>query len=134
MRRDVARIQTVLREREQEKAEEVMSDDNGTARPEATGVERRARRAVIGVVTSTAMQKTIVVQVDRLVKHPVFKKYVRRTSVYKAHDAEGVAKKGDRVEIEECRPISKTKRFRLVRVVHKTKVAVGRVRPGSVIR
>jgi small subunit ribosomal protein S17 len=98
-----------------------MSDDSGTARPERTAPERRARRAVIGVVTSTAMQKTIVVQVDRLVKHPVFKKYVRRTSVYKAHDTEGVAKKGDRVEIEECRPISKTKRFRFVRVVHKTK-------------
>lgn len=100
-----------------------MSDDSGKARPEKTVVERRARRAVIGVVTSTAMQKTIVVQVDRLVKHPVFKKYVRRTSVYKAHDTQGVAKKGDRVEIEECRPISKTKRFRFVRVVHKTKIA-----------
>ena len=98
-----------------------MSDDKGTDRPERR--RAHARRAVIGVVTSTAMQKTIVVQVDRLVKHPMFKKYVRRTSVYKAHDAEGVAKKGDRVEIVECRPISKTKRFRLVRVVHKSKIA-----------
>jgi small subunit ribosomal protein S17 len=98
-----------------------MSDGKETDRPEEAS--RRARRTVIGVVTSTAMQKTIVVQVDRLVKHPVFKKYVRRTSVYKAHDTEGVAKKGDRVEIAECRPISKTKRFRLVRVVHKSKAA-----------
>lgn len=87
------------------------------------GAERRARRSVIGTVTSNRMQKTIVVQVDRLVKHPVFKKYVRRRSVYKAHDAEGVAKRGDRVEIVECRPISKTKRFRLVRVVQKSKTA-----------
>ena len=85
--------------------------------------ERNARRSVIGTVTSDGMQKTIVVQVDRLVKHPVFKKYVRKTSVFKAHDADGTAKKGDRVEIIECRPISKTKHFRLVRVVLKSKTA-----------
>jgi small subunit ribosomal protein S17 len=92
----------------------------------ATGPEaddRRARRSVIGTVTSDKMKATIVVQVDRLVKHPVFKKYVRKRSVYKAHDAEGVAKRGDRVEIVECRPISKTKHFRLVRVVQKSKAA-----------
>jgi small subunit ribosomal protein S17 len=85
--------------------------------------ERTARRSVIGTVTSDKMEKTIVVQVDRLVKHPVFKKYVRRRSVFKAHDPEGAAKTGDRVEIVECRPISKTKRFRLVRVLQKSKVA-----------
>jgi small subunit ribosomal protein S17 len=84
---------------------------------------RRARRVVIGLVTSNKMNKTIVVQVDRLVKHPVFKKYVRKTSVFKAHDENGTAKKGDRVEIVECRPISKSKRFRLVKVVRKSKVA-----------
>jgi small subunit ribosomal protein S17 len=84
---------------------------------------RSARRSVIGTVTSDGMQKTIVVQVDRIVKHPVFKKYVRKTSVYKAHDPEGAAKKGDKVEIIECRPISKTKHFRLVRVVQKSKAA-----------
>jgi small subunit ribosomal protein S17 len=96
-----------------------------TERPEKTpapvGEGRNARRSVIGTVTSDGMQKTIVVQVDRVVKHPVFKKYVRRTSVFKAHDPEGAAKKGDRVEIIECRPISKTKHFRLVRVIHKSK-------------
>jgi small subunit ribosomal protein S17 len=95
--------------------------DNAT-KPDAAK-ERSSRRSVIGTVTSNLMQKTITVQVDRLVKHPVFKKYVRKSSVYKAHDAEGVAKKGDRVEIVECRPISKTKRFRLVRVVQKSKAA-----------
>jgi small subunit ribosomal protein S17 len=103
-----------------------MIEKAGTAEGEEAA-DRRARRSVIGTVTSDRMNKTIVVQVDRLVKHPVFKKYVRRRSVYKAHDADGVAKKGDRVEIVECRPMSKTKRFRLVRVVH-------RLRPGSVIR
>jgi small subunit ribosomal protein S17 len=98
-----------------------MSDkpDNQAAAAE----KRSSRRAVIGVVSSNSMQKTIVVQVDRLVKHPVFKKYVRKTSVFKAHDEQGTAKKGDRVEIVECRPISKTKRFRLVRIVQKSKTA-----------
>lgn len=96
--------------------------ENATgAGPEAA--DRRARRSVIGTVTSDKMKSTIVVQVDRLVKHPVFKKYVRKRSVYKAHDAEGVAKVGDRVEIVECRPISKTKHFRLLRVVQKSKAA-----------
>jgi small subunit ribosomal protein S17 len=98
-----------------------MSGDPGTGgkRPEAAA--RRARKAVIGVVTSDAMQKTISVRVDRIVKHPVFEKYVRRASVFKAHDEQGAAKKGDTVEIVECRPLSKTKRFRLVRVVKKAR-------------
>lgn len=90
---------------------------------DAANEKRRARRAVIGEVTSNAMQKTIVVRVDRLVKHPIFLKYVRKSSIFKAHDEEGQARKGDRVEIVECRPISKTKRFRLVRVVRKSKMA-----------
>jgi small subunit ribosomal protein S17 len=99
-----------------------MSDNAGSGAGHETP-ERNARRTVIGKVTSASMQKTIVVQVDRLVKHAVFKKYLKRRSVYKAHDAEGIAKKGDRVEIVECRPISKTKHFRLVRVVLKSKTA-----------
>jgi small subunit ribosomal protein S17 len=82
--------------------------------------DRSTRRAVIGVVTSDKMQNTIVVRVDRLVKHPVFKKYLRRKSIYKAHDPKSEAKVGDRVEIAECRPISKTKRFRLVRILKKS--------------
>jgi small subunit ribosomal protein S17 len=98
--------------------------DGATKQPgKPAEAERTARRSVIGTVTSDKMEKTIVVQVDRLVKHPVFKKYVRRRSVFKAHDPEGTAKPGDRVEIVECRPISKTKRFRLVRVLQKSKAA-----------
>ena len=79
--------------------------------------ERSQRRTFIGIVTSDKMDRTITVQVDRLVQHPVFKKYVRKTSSFKVHDDKEDAKTGDRVEIAECRPISKTKRFRLIRVL-----------------
>jgi small subunit ribosomal protein S17 len=75
------------------------------------------RRRYIGVVTSDKMDKTITVSVDRLVMHPKFKKYVRSSTTIKAHDAEEAAKVGDRVEVMESRPLSKSKRFRLVRVV-----------------
>jgi small subunit ribosomal protein S17 len=94
-----------------------MNEKSDNAAQEAA---RRKRRAVIGTVTSDRMQKTIVVRVDRLVKDPTFEKYVRRKSIFKAHDEKGEAKLGDKVEIAECRPLSKTKRFRLVRVIQKS--------------
>jgi small subunit ribosomal protein S17 len=75
------------------------------------------RPSQIGVVTSDKMQKTITVKVERLVKHPKYGKYVRRFSVLKAHDPEGTAKMGDKVEVEFTRPISKSKRWRLLRVL-----------------
>jgi len=67
-----------------------------------------------GVVTKAAMQKTVVVKVTRFVKHPKYKKYQTLTKTYKVHDEEGAAKVGDKVEIVECRPISKDKHFTLV--------------------
>lgn len=67
-----------------------------------------------GVVTSTAMQKTIVVKVTRFVKHPKYKKYQTITKKYKAHDEDGIAKVGDMVKIVETRPLSKDKHFTLV--------------------
>src|SRR5262245_43701451 len=75
------------------------------------------RPSQIGVVTSDKMQKTITVKVERLVKHPKYGKYVRRFSVLKAHDPESTAKVGDKVEVEFTRPLSKTKRWRLVRAL-----------------
>lgn len=80
-------------------------------------VERR--RQFQGVVTSSRMQKTIAVSVERHVKHPIFEKYLKRITVLKAHDEKGEAKAGDLVEIEETRPLSRTKRWRLLRVVRK---------------
>ena len=79
--------------------------------------ERAGRKQVTGVVTSDKMKKTITVQVDRLVKHPKYRKYVRRSSKLYAHDEKNQAGLGDTVEIAETRPLSKLKRWRLVRVV-----------------
>ena len=79
--------------------------------------ERGKRKNLVGTVVKAKSAKTIGVRVERLVKHPVIGKYVKRNTVYKAHDEKGAAAIGDVVEIAECRPVSKTKSFRLVRVV-----------------
>lgn len=83
-----------------------------------TGDADRAERKVMrGTVTSNKMQKTVVVQVDRKVKHPLYEKFVsKRTKLY-AHDENGEAKVGDIVEIVETRPLSKLKNWRLLRIV-----------------
>ncbi|MEO0480948.1 MAG: 30S ribosomal protein S17 [Planctomycetota bacterium] len=78
---------------------------------------RNARRLLQGIVTSNKMEKTITVEVQRLVKHPVYEKFIRRRTRIHAHDDASTANVGDRVEIVETRPISKLKRFRLTRVV-----------------
>ncbi len=75
------------------------------------------RKTVSGVVTSNKMFKTITVKSEKLVKHPKYGKFVRRTTTYKAHDEENKASIGDTVEIAETRPLSKTKRWRLVGIV-----------------
>ena len=83
----------------------------------AEAKEAHDRPSQIGVVTSNKMQKTITVKVERLVKHPKYGKYVKKFSVLKAHDPLSTAKVGDKVEVEFTRPISKTKRWRLLRVL-----------------
>ncbi len=83
---------------------------------------RTSRRTLIGIVSSTKMAKTIVVKVQRMVMHPLYKKYMRRSSVYKAHDEKCEAGEGDRVEIMETRRISKSKSFRLVRIIAKARI------------
>jgi len=75
------------------------------------------RKTVMGVVSSSKMQKTITVKSERRVKHPRYGKFVKRVTVYKAHDEENEAVIGDNVEIAESRPLSKDKRWRLVRIV-----------------
>jgi small subunit ribosomal protein S17 len=85
--------------------------------------DRRApRRVVLGVVTSDKMAKTITVEVSRKVRHPVYGKYVTRNVSLKAHDEDGTARRGDTVEIAWARRLSKTKFWRLVRVVSKARV------------
>lgn len=91
------------------------------AAPQTTTTEeteaRRNKRTMMGVVTSNKMQKTITVEVTRLVKHSTYGKYVRRRSAFKAHDERSEAKIGDTVVIVESRPLSRTKRWRLQKIV-----------------
>jgi small subunit ribosomal protein S17 len=81
--------------------------------------ETRRKRKLVGVVVSNKMQKTIVVQVDRLVKHPLYMKYLKRNSKFYAHDHENECNIGDTVLIMECRPLSKQKRWRLIEILKK---------------
>lgn len=80
---------------------------------------RGNRRRVVGVVTSDKMQKSVVVEVKRLVKHPLYGKYIRRRTKLMAHDEDNAAGVGDRVELVEARPLSKRKSWRVVRVLEK---------------
>jgi len=82
---------------------------------------RGKRRTAVGVVTSDKMDKTRRVEIPRLVKHPRYSKYIRRRTVCHVHDEANESRQGDLVEIMETRPLSKTKNWRLIRVV--TKVA-----------
>ncbi len=78
------------------------------------------RKRVIGVVSSSKMDKTIAVRVEKPKKHPRYGKYIKSVTVYKTHDEENKAKVGDKVEIMETRPLSKTKCWRLVRILRET--------------
>ncbi|MDG6897630.1 30S ribosomal protein S17 [Actinobacillus delphinicola] len=80
-------------------------------------------RTLQGRVVSDKMDKSIVVAIERKVKHPLYGKFIRRTTKLHVHDAENQAKMGDVVEIKECRPVSKTKSWTLVRVVEKAVIA-----------
>ncbi len=84
-------------------------------------MERGIRKTRVGLVVSDKMDKTVVVAVERLVKHPLYKKYIKQTSKFKAHDAENTCDIGDKVKISETRPLSKTKRWRVVEIIEKVK-------------
>jgi len=79
--------------------------------------EQKNPRSLVGRVVSDRMDKTIVVTVERRIQHPLYKKYVRRSKKFHAHDPDNTCHIGDVVRIEECRPLSKTKTWRLVAVV-----------------
>ena len=83
--------------------------------------ERNLRKTRVGKVVSNKMGKTIVVAIQDNVKHPLYKKIIKRTIKLKAHDEQNVCNIGDRVEIMETRPLSKDKRWRLVEVIEKAK-------------
>ena len=84
---------------------------------EATEPRQAVKKTRVGVVVSDKMTKTIVVEVERRVPHPQFKKIVRKTTKYYAHDEEEKAKVGDKVLIQESRPLSKLKRWTLLEVL-----------------
>jgi small subunit ribosomal protein S17 len=102
-----------------------MSDPTpSTTSPAATAAERTNRKERVGEVIANRMSKTIIVRVERRFPHPKFKKVVTGYKKFYAHDEKNEAKVGDRVRIQETRPLSKTKRWRLVEVVeHATEVA-----------
>ena len=84
---------------------------------QAATTERRTRPTQLGVVTSDRRDKTVTVAVNYQVRHSKYGKYLRRRTTYQVHDAKNEARIGDKVEISECRPVSKSKNWRLVRIV-----------------
>ena len=84
-------------------------------------MERNLRKTRVGKVVSDKMDKTIVVAIEDNVKHPLYKKIVKRTYKFKAHDENNECNIGDRVKVMETRPLSKDKRWRLVEIIEKAK-------------
>lgn len=100
--------------------EDSVAEDAEAATPAAPAEKKRGRRTEkIGIVTSDKMTKTVVVRVDRLVKHPVYKRYVRQRNKFMAHNEIAGVAIGDQVRIVETRPLSAHKRWRVVEVLRK---------------
>ena len=114
VKKDIARVKTFIREQE-------LKNDGSGMRGGVTVSERRLRKTRVGKVVSDKMDKTIVVAIEDNVMHPLYKKIIKRTVKFKAHDENNTAGIGDKVEIMETRPISKDKRWRLVRVIEQAK-------------
>ncbi len=82
---------------------------------------RNTRRERIGVVVSNSMEKSIVISVKQKIKHPIYGKFVNKTSKFMAHDEENTCNVGDTVKISETRPLSKSKRWRLIEIIERAK-------------
>lgn len=98
-----------------------MADEQSTPTAESQSASEKLRfkRRLVGRVTSDKMDKTVVVEVVRYAPHPMYKKYVRTRARYKAHDEKNECKVGDRVELLESRPLSREKRWKVVRVIER---------------
>ena len=104
------------------KAAKTETTDGAAGDGEGTTAAKTGKRAEkIGVVSSDKMTKTVVVRVDRLVKHPIYRKYIRKRKKFMAHDETG-AKIGDKVRIVETRPLSARKRWRVVEIIQKAEL------------
>ena len=84
-------------------------------------VDRKIRKTKTGIVSSDKMDKPVTVAVERKVKHPIYGKFVKKTTKFHAHDEKNEARPGDVVKIMETRPLSKTKRWRLIEIIEKAK-------------
>jgi len=84
-------------------------------------IKRNARKQVIGKVTSNKAKKTVTVKITRRFKHPIYKKYVHKTTSFKVHDEKNECQVGDTIKIMQTRPLSKQKRWRLIEVTSKNK-------------
>lgn len=98
-----------------------MAENEKQSAGAAVAGERKRRKTLRGRVVSDKMQKSVVVTIERLVKHPLYGKRIKRTSRYTAHDENNECKEGDLVEIMETRPLSKTKRWRVLRVIERAR-------------
>lgn len=87
----------------------------------STETAKRGRSTKIGIVTSSKAEKTVVVRVENLIMHPLYRRFMRTSSKFMAHDETNDCNAGDRVMIEECRPLSKNKRWRVRRVVERVR-------------
>lgn len=104
--------------RERKAASKTNSSETG---PAGNGTKTGKRAEKVGIVSSDKMTKTVVVRVDRVVKHPVYRKYVKKRKKFMAHDELG-AKIGDKVKIVETRPLSARKRWRVVEIIQKAEL------------
>jgi small subunit ribosomal protein S17 len=95
--------------------------ETATQQAQQAQPEKKNQRKLVGRVVSDKMQKTVVVKIERRVRHAEMGKTVTRTKKYHAHSEQGTYKEGDLVEIAECRPISRTKSWRVTRLVEKSK-------------
>ena len=96
-------------------------ENQTTTQTAAQAPARSNRKVRIGIVSSNKMTKTITVEVERRIKHPIYGKFLKKTTSFHAHDEENTAGIGDIVRIMETRPLSKTKRWRLVEIIEKAK-------------
>ena len=92
-----------------------------TAKAADAATKKSGKKEFIGTVKSDKMEKSIVVSIETLTLHPLYKKYVKRSKKVKAHDEKNDAKTGDRVRVIECRPISKEKSWKLVEIIERAK-------------
>ena len=112
-------METQQAETATEPAEQPAATSEPTSEEQTSG--RSARKERIGVVTSSKMNKSITVSIERQVKHPIYGKFVKKTSKLMAHDESDDAGEGDTVRIMETRPLSKNKRWRLVEIIERAK-------------